>query len=86
MKIIYSPTFLKKYRKSIKEIKELAKDKEIIFRKNPFDPKLKVHKLHDQLSGLWSFSLNIKYRIIFEFENPELIIFHTIGLHDIHEQ
>ncbi len=46
MKIIYSPIFLKKYKKLSNQIKKLSEEKEQLFRKNPFDLQLKTHKLH----------------------------------------
>lgn len=41
-----SPHFNKQYKKLPQEIKEQAKKKEKIFRQNPFDSRLKTHKLH----------------------------------------
>jgi len=63
--IIYSPTFLKQYRKLTKEIQRVAEEKEGIFRAEPFDSRLKAHKLHGRLLGLWAFSITGKIRIIF---------------------
>lgn len=85
MRIIYSPTFQKHYRKLTKEIKLTAEEKETIFRANPFDPRLKTHKLHGRLSDLWAFSITAKVRIIFEFNKKQSVIFHTIGQHDIYD-
>ncbi|MFH1979820.1 MAG: hypothetical protein ABII99_02115 [Patescibacteria group bacterium] len=45
MKILYLPKFTKQYKKLPNKIKKLSEIKEIIFRNNPFDPKLKTHKL-----------------------------------------
>lgn len=38
--------FDKRYKKLPWKIKERAKRKEIIFRDDPFDPRLRAHKLH----------------------------------------
>jgi len=40
-----SPRFEKHYKKLSKEVKEKAREKEKIFRENPFNPILKTHKL-----------------------------------------
>lgn len=85
MRIIYSPTFQKQYRKLTKEIKTAAEEKENIFRANPFDSRLKTHKLHGRLSDLWAFSVTAKVRIIFEFGKKQSVIFHAVGAHDIYE-
>lgn len=67
MKIIYGPNFEKKYKKLPVNIKNIAIKQEAIFRKNPFNPKLKTHKLKGKLKEFFSFSIDYKYRIIFEF-------------------
>jgi len=85
MRIIYSPTFLKQYRKLTKEIQRVAEEKEGIFRADPFDSRLKTHKLHGRLSGFWAFSITGKIRIIFEFGGNQSVVFHTVGPHDIYD-
>lgn len=84
MKITYSPYFKKVFKKIPQEIKKLAVEKEKIFRNNPFDQKLKTHKLHGKIDDCWAFSVNYSYRIIFEFRENEEIWFHNIGNHDIY--
>lgn len=84
MKIIYSPKFGRKYKKLPAELKIIAEQKELIFREDPFDPRLKTHKLSGHLKEFWAFSIDYKYRIIFEFGGKELVYFHTVGEHDIY--
>lgn len=57
MEIIYSPKFAREYKKLPVNIKDTAKQQEKIFRQNPFDPKLKTHKLKGRLSGFLFFLL-----------------------------
>lgn len=45
MEISVTPRFTKSYKKLNSVVKEKAKVKERIFRKNPFDKRLKTHKL-----------------------------------------
>ncbi|MDP3962305.1 MAG: type II toxin-antitoxin system mRNA interferase toxin, RelE/StbE family [bacterium] len=86
MQIAYSAKFIKQYRKMSGEIKGVAEKKENIFRSNPFDPSLKTHKLNGRFEGFWAFSINYKYRIVFDFEeNGKDVRFHIIGTHDIYE-
>jgi len=84
MKIYYSNKFEKEYKRLPKKIKDLAEAKEKIFRKNPFDPKLKSHKLTGKLQEFWSFSINYQYRIIFEMVNKKEAWFHSVGTHEIY--
>ncbi len=53
----------------------------------PFDSKLKTHKLHGKLAGLWACRVEYDCRIVFTFaENPNaeenLIVLVDIGKHD----
>ncbi len=85
MKILYSSKFDREYRKLPLRVKKIAEGKEQIFRKNPFDPRLKTHKLKGNLRGFLSFSINQRYRIIFELVNSKTVWFHIIGEHSIYK-
>jgi mRNA-degrading endonuclease RelE of RelBE toxin-antitoxin system len=85
MKIIYTSKFFREYKKLPKEIKLLAEEREKIFRKNPFNPVLNTHKPHGRFEDFWSFSVDFKYRIIFEFGNNDTVYFHSVGDHSIYE-
>ena len=84
MKIVYASKFAREYRKLPKEIKILAESKEKIFRKNPFDPILETHKLHGRFKDFWSFSIDLKYRIVFEFGENKIVYFYSIGDHRVY--
>jgi mRNA-degrading endonuclease YafQ of YafQ-DinJ toxin-antitoxin module len=48
-------------------------------------PRLKTHKLKEELDGLWACSLGYDLRIIFRFvehEGQQAILLETIGTHD----
>jgi len=86
MEIIYSSKFAREYKKLPDNIKDIAEEQESFFRKDPFDPKLKTHKLKGKLSGFLSFSIGSKYRIIFEFAREKnKVYFHSVGNHDIYD-
>jgi len=86
MEIIYSSKFVREYKKLPAEIKDIAQQQEKIFRQNPFDIKLKTHKLQGRLKGFLSFSIGFKYRIIFEFaKDKKTVYFHSAGDHDIYQ-
>ena len=84
MKIYYSSRFERKYRKLPLKIKILAEKKEKIFRQNPFDSRLRTHKLKGRLKDFWSFSIDDSYRIICEFVEEDIVWFHLVGTHDIY--
>ena len=85
MEIRYSSKFKRQYKKLSKEVKVHAEKREVLFRKNPFDSRLKTHKLHGSQEGFMSFSVDYTYRIIFEFADTDTVIFYEIGTHDIYE-
>lgn len=84
MKIYYHPQFFKSYKLLDKNIKRKAEIKEKIFRENLFNSSLKTHKLKGKLKNQWSFSVDNQYRIIFEFDDSD-VIFLDIGTHKIYK-
>lgn len=84
MEIRYSPKFMRQYKKLPGEIKSRVKKREVIFCKDPFDPRLKTHKLHGSQNGFMAFSVDYSYRIIFKLYGGEAV-FYEIGTHDIYE-
>ena len=86
MEIIYSTKFAREYKKLPDSIKDIAEEQEILFRKDPFDPRLKTHKLKGKFSGFLSFSVDYKHRIIFEFsKDKNTVYFHSVGDHDVYQ-
>jgi addiction module RelE/StbE family toxin len=83
--ILCHPKFVREYRRLPETVKDLAEKKEVIFRDNPFDPRLKTHKLKGPLTGFWAFSINQKYRIIFDFADKGTVRFYSVGDHDIYD-
>ncbi|MFH1423822.1 MAG: type II toxin-antitoxin system mRNA interferase toxin, RelE/StbE family [Candidatus Nealsonbacteria bacterium] len=86
MRIFYSPEFKRRYKRLPFEIHKKIEEKEIIFRKDPFDPQLKAHKLHGRLSDFWAFSVDESRRIIFKFQDNKTIRFYAIGDHSIYKK
>jgi len=76
---------MKQYKKLPTHIQLLAEEKEVIFRANPYDSRLKTHKLSGKLFGSYVFSLNNNYRIIFNFSDKNAVRFFQVGNHDIYE-
>ena len=85
MQIEYSPKFAKQFKKLPKEAKKSAVEREKIFRENPFDSRLKTHKLHGAIKEYWAFSISYNYRIGFTFVDGDLVRFHAIDSHDIYK-
>lgn len=52
------------------------------FKNDPFDPKLRTHKLSGKLKELWSFSIEYDLRVIFYFVDDQRTLFIDVGTHD----
>ena len=53
-----------------------------IFLENPFDSRLRTHKLTGSLKELWSFSIEYDIRVVFYFVADDKVVFVDIGTHD----
>ena len=69
---------------SLVPLKLLAEKKEVIFRNNPFEARLKTHKLSGKLKDYYSFSLDYQTRIILEIRDKNTVWFHSVGTHEIY--
>lgn len=87
MEIRLTSKFKKAYKRLPKSIKEKAKEKEKIFRKNPFDPRLESHTLQGKYKDYWAFSINNSWRIMFQFldTTKTKVAFINIGTHEIYK-
>ena len=84
MQIIYTAEFIRLFKKLPLEVKKEAVKKELIFKNDPFDTKLKTHKLNGKLKNFWAFSVSHSSRIVIEFGKDDIIYFHSIGSHNIY--
>lgn len=82
IRIIYSKKFLRAANKLSKDIQDKIELKENIFRNNPFDSRLKTHKLHGKDKKYWAYSITGDYRIKFLFLDDDSILYLHVGTHD----
>jgi addiction module RelE/StbE family toxin len=84
--IIYTDLYIKKVEKFFKKHSDLSNQYEKtieLLELNPYHPSLRLHKLTGKLSGLYSISINITYRLSIEFiMQDDKIIPVDIGTHD----
>jgi mRNA-degrading endonuclease YafQ of YafQ-DinJ toxin-antitoxin module len=85
IQISLANSFKRAFRKTIKGNGYLEAqyfEKVEMFKKDPFYPPLKTHKLKGALKHLWSFSILSDIRIVFFFKEDGTVIFENIGSHD----
>ena len=88
--LLWSSSFSRAFRKLGKrrpELKEKIRSTLTRLTADPFDPSLRTHKLHGELSGAWACSVEYDIRIVFDFvSQPEssepAILLVDIGTHE----
>jgi len=80
--IITTKTFDKLFKALNKKIQEKAVKKSELFKENPFNSLLKIEKLYTKKITVWSFRVDINYRIIFRFLSNNEVEFLYIGHHN----
>ena len=84
IEIAFSSSFKRAFKKNVAGNASLEMrfwERVELFKKNPFDPKLRTHKLSGKLKDLWSFSVEHDLRVIFSFADQTRVIFVDIGSH-----
>lgn len=81
MIIIYAPAFIRDYKNLEPGLKEEIQEAISLFVKKENQPKPKIHKLNG-IKNTFSFSVNYKIRIIFEYKNKNMVNLLRVGTHD----
>lgn len=85
MKVSFDPSFKRAFQKRIATSEKLKKhffESLHVFMNDPFDAKLRTHKLSGKLDGLYSFRVDYDIRIVFYFADKDKAVFLDIGTHD----
>jgi len=85
LQIVYAPSFLRQIKSLEKLLLEEAVEKIELLKNEDSHKFLKVHKLKGKMGGLYSFSVNYKFRIVFQYESKNAVDLLWIGTHDIYE-
>lgn len=83
--VSYRASFVRQYDRLEEELKEEVKEKLKLLRNKNNHERLRVHKLHGRFKKFWSFSVNYKMRIIFQFESDKELVIFDIGDHDVYK-
>ena len=86
MIVYYHPHFQRSWWKLDRQSKKLAEERVVLFKRDPFSVRLDTHHLHGKLKRQWSFSVDGRNRILFEFLNTAKteVVFLDIGDHRIY--
>lgn len=84
IQVSFKPSFIRQMNKLEKDlIDEVLYKIDILKNSNDYTT-LKIHKLHGRMKDKWSFSVNYKIRIVFEYESKKEIVLLAIGDHDVY--
>ena len=82
---VWDSGFKRAYKKKVR-INQLLRrkfwEKLEVFLRDPFSASLRTHKLSGKLAGLWAFSIDDNYRVIFEFVDNSSVLLIDFGTHD----
>lgn len=85
IKLIFAPVFLRQLKSLSPEIQEEAVEKIELFKNRQNHQMLKVHKLKGGLHGFFSFSVNYRIRIVFQYNSENEAALLAIGDHDVYK-
>lgn len=86
MKVVFTSPFLRQLKKLDPDLQEEVVEKVALFEKDPTYPALKVHKLKGRLKDRWSFSVNYKTRIVFQYLSKNEAVLLAVGDHDVYKR
>ena len=83
MKILYASAFERRYRKLSLELRKQVDRAIEIFIANPFDPKLRNHKLSGAKKTVRSISAGFDLRILYkEIDEHRIVLLVAVGTHE----
>jgi len=84
LNVSFKASFIRKVNALPEALREEAIEKIELLKNTKNHALLKVHKLHGQLAGSFSFSVTYKIRIVFEYVSKDEVALLAIGDHDIY--
>lgn len=83
-RIFVTSDFRRSFRRLPGNIQELFARKEVWFKADAFDSRLRTHRLHGKLKGFWAYSISHQYRVLFRFVNARTVAYLDVGTHEVY--
>lgn len=83
--VSYKPSFIRKFQRLEDGLRREILEKIELLKDSGNHRILRVHKLHGPLAGLFSFSINYKIRIVFEYLSKKEVVILSVGDHEIYD-
>jgi mRNA-degrading endonuclease YafQ of YafQ-DinJ toxin-antitoxin module len=85
--VLYTQPFIKEFNSLEKDLQDEVYEKIESFKDGRNHPQLKVHKLKGRLKNKYSFSVNYKIRIVFEYTlSKKEVALLSIGDHNVYKR
>jgi mRNA-degrading endonuclease YafQ of YafQ-DinJ toxin-antitoxin module len=85
IEVQYSATFIKMVRRLEANLRDDVYSRVEDLKDPQSHLRLKIHKLHGRMQGLYGFSVNHNIRIVFEKVTARTYLLHIVGGHEIYE-
>lgn len=85
LNLIYAPGFVRQYKKLESALQEEVLEKIKLFQDENNHQSLKMHKLHGVFKDCYSFSVNYKIRVVFEYLSKKEVALFAVGDHEIYK-
>ncbi len=86
MEVCFKPTFVRQFKILEEDLQEEVIEKIELFKNLKKHEQLKVHKLKGRLKDRYSFSVNYKIRIVFQYLSKGKVVLLAIGSHDVYKK
>jgi mRNA-degrading endonuclease RelE of RelBE toxin-antitoxin system len=82
MRISATDEFKRRYNRLPEEVKDKLEKQLVLMRENMKHPSLRTEKLAPKARNVWSFRIDLQYRVGFRFQDNGDVILLTVGTHD----
>lgn len=82
--VSYKPSFIKKVRNLEKDLCKEVLDRIELFKDVRNHELLKVHKLHGEFKNCYSFSVDYRIRVVFQYESKNEVVLLAVGDHEVY--
>ncbi len=81
MEIYLSDEFTRQYKRLPQDVKKKLSKQQALLCADIYHPSLHTEKLSPKDKGVWSFRIDLHYRVLFRFLKGDTIILLTVGTH-----
>ncbi len=84
IRVAYKATFVRQFDKLETALQAEVLEKVALFQNTGHHRQIKVHKLHGRLKNCYSFSVNYRFRIVFEYLSKNEAALLAVGDHEVY--